>query len=167
MTEPRITDAAAAAGLLESAFGTILAERMQDVPILNPALAVEAVGLREWQGHWLGALVTPWFINLVVLPGSAGWRAVPDRDSVWYAFPSGRFEFIAGSEPGLGPYHACSLFSPVQEFGDHETARETARVALESLFDPALLGEAPAREQPDGPQLSRRDFLRGAAATRS
>ena len=166
MTEPRITDPAAAAGRLETAFKAILDERMQDVPIVNPALAVEAVGLREWQGHWLGALVTPWFINLVVLPGSGTWRAVPDRDSVWYAFPSGRFEFIAGSEPGLGPYHACSLFSPVQEFGDHETARETARVALESLFDPALLGEAPERDEPDGKPLSRRDFLRGAAATR-
>ena len=166
MTEPCITDATAAAGRLETAFKAILDERMQDVPIVNPALAVEAVGLREWQGHWLGALVTPWFINLVVLPGSGTWRAVPDRDSVWYAFPSGRFEFIAGSEPGLGPYHACSLFSPVQEFGDHETARETARVALESLFDPALLGEAPERDDPDGKPLSRRDFLRGAAATR-
>lgn len=166
MTELRIPDAAAAAGRLEAAFKAILDERMQDVPIINPDLAVEAVGIREWQGHWLGALVTPWFINLMVLPGSGEWRAVPDRDSVWYAFPSGRFEFIAGSEPGLGPYHACSLFSPVQEFGDHDTARETARVALESLFDPALLGEAPAPEGPDGKPLSRRDFLRGAAATR-
>lgn len=166
MTEPRIAGPADAAARLEAAFKAILDERMRDVPIVNPALAVEAVGLREWQGHWLGALVTPWFINLVVLPGSGTWHAVPDRDSVWYAFPSGRFEFIAGSEPGLGPYHACSLFSPVQEFGDHETARETARVALESLFDPALLGEAPARDEPDGKPLSRRDFLRGAAATR-
>jgi len=166
MTEPHIPDAQTAAGRLEATFGAILAERMQDVPILNPALAVEAVGLRDWQGHWLGALVTPWFINLVVLPGSGAWHAVADRESVWYAFPSGRFEFIAGSEPGLGSYHACSLFSPVQEFADHETARETARVALESLFDPAQLGESSGSDQPDGPQLSRRDFLRGAAATR-
>ena len=159
-----LADAAEAAGRLEATFQRILETRMDGVPILNPALAVEAVGFRPWQSHWLGALVTPWFINLVVLPGDGAWRSVPDRDSVWYAFPAGRFEFIAGSEPGLGPYHACSLFSPVGEFGDHETARETARVALESLFDPSLLGESPRTGDPEGRPMSRRDFLRGASA---
>jgi len=166
MTDGPIATAVEAAERLEKAFRGILETRMEGVPILNPALSVEAVGLRAWQGHWIGALVTPWFINLVVLPGDGAWRAVPDRDSVWYAFPAGRFEFIAGSECGLGPYHACSLFSPVREFGDHDTARETARVALESLFDPSLLGEASPSADPDGPQMSRRDFLRGATATR-
>ena len=164
MTDGPITTTVEAARRLEVTFRRILETRMQGVPILNAALSVEAVGLRAWQDHWIGALVTPWFINLVMLPGSGPWRSVPDRDSVWYAFPAGRFEFIAGSEPGLGPYHACSLFSPVSEFGDHETARETARVALESLFDPSLLGESPPSADPDGPQMSRRDFLRGASA---
>ena len=165
MTEPAVT-ADEAASRLETTFGTIGRERMQDVPILNPALRVEAIGMRAWQGNWLGALVTPWFINLVLLPGQGPWRSVADRDSVWPAFPSGKFEFIAGSETDLGPFHACSLFSPVLEFADHETARETARVALESLFDPSLLGEEPATRSADGPGMSRRDFLRGAAATR-
>jgi len=157
----------AAAVRLEASFEAIRRERMQDVPILNHAIRIEAIGMRAWQGHWLGALVTPWFINLVVLPGGGAWRNTAERDSVWYAFPGGRFEFIAGSEPGLGEYHACSLFSPVLEFADHETARETARVALESLFDPSLLGERPATRDGGGPGMSRRDFLRGAAATRS
>lgn len=165
MTEPAVT-ADEAVSRLETTFGAIRRDRMQDVPILNPALQVEAIGMRAWQGHWLGALVTPWFINLVLLPGQGAWRSVADRDSVWHAFPSGKFEFIAGSEPGLGAFHACSLFSPVLEFADHETARETARVALESLFDPSLLGEKPATRSVDGPDMSRRDFLRGAAATR-
>ena len=166
MTEPA-RSAAEAAERLETAFRRIRDERMAGVPILNPALSVEAVALREWQGHWLGALVTPWFINLVVLPGSGPWRSVPDRDSVWHAFPSGRFEFIGGSEPGVGPYHACSLFSPVLEFADHDTARETARVAVESLFDPGLLGESTEGESGGKGGMSRRDFLRGASATRS
>jgi [NiFe] hydrogenase assembly HybE family chaperone len=166
-----MTDATDSAGeigaRLEATFGAIQRERMQDVPIMNQALTVQAIGLRAWQGHWLGALVTPWFINLIVLPGGGSWRSAGGGESVWYAFPSGRFEFIAGSEPGLGEYHACSLFSPVLEFVDQETACETARVALESLFDPSMLGEKPANRSPDGPGMSRRDFLRGAAATRS
>lgn len=166
MIEPA-QSAAEAAARLETAFGRIRDERMAGVPILNAAVEVEAVGLRPWQGHWLGALVTPWFINLVLLPGEGAWRAATDRESVWHAFPTGRFEFIAASEPGVGPFHACSLFSPVLEFADHATARETARVAVESLFDAALLGESAPAPEPDGPALSRRDFLRGASATRS
>ncbi len=162
--EGPIASAAEAAGRLEATFRGILETRMEGVPILNKALSVEAVGLRAWQSHWIGALVTPWFINLMVLPGDGPWRSVPDRDSVWHAFPAGRFEFIAGSEPGLGPYHACSLFSPVGEFGDQDTARETARVALESLFDPSLLGESPRTGDSEGRPMSRRDFLRGASA---
>jgi [NiFe] hydrogenase assembly HybE family chaperone len=166
MTEA-IVSAAEAGARLEATFGTIHRERMLDVPILNTALEVGVVGMRPWQGHWLGALVTPWFINLMVLPGEGEWRKAADRESVWYAFPSGRFQFIAGSEPGLGPYHACSLFSPVLEFADQETALETARVAIESLFDPSLLGEATEPEGKDVPEMTRRDFLRGATATKS
>lgn len=159
-------DAATAKARLENAFRRIREERMQDVPILNPALEVEAIGLRDWQGLWLGALVSPWFINLVVLPGSGPWHATAERESAWYAFPSGRFEFIAAVEPGIGEFHACSLFSPVLEFADHQAACETARIALDSLFDPTLLGE-PAPRQDGEAAMSRRDFLRGASATRS
>lgn len=154
-------DAAILATRLEGAFRDIWQTRMQDVPVVNAALHVEAVGLRPWNGHWLCALVTPWFINLVVLRGNGDWRAVPDRDSVWYEFPTGRFEFLGSSEPGLGEFHACSLFSPVLEFADHDTARETARAALQALFDPSLLGEPPPDAKAAGRGMSRRDFLRG------
>ena len=41
---------------------------MAGVPMLNPALRVQAVGFRHWQSHWLGVLVTPWFMNLMLLP---------------------------------------------------------------------------------------------------
>lgn len=172
MTEPvpapaPATDLAASAARLEDAFRLIWRERMQDVPILNKSLEVEAVGLRTWNGCVLGALVTPWFINLVLLPGDGPWRAVRQTESVWYAFPSGRFQFIAAVEPGLGEFHCCSLLSPVLEFADHETARETARVAVESLFDPTLLGEEQRAPGGERGAMSRRDFLRGASATRS
>ncbi len=157
---------AVVAARLEATFEMIRLERMQDVPILNAALKVEAVGLRPWNGCVLGALVTPWFINLVVLPGEGPWRSVRPTESVWYAFPSGRFQFIAFAEPALGEYHACSLLSPVLEFADHETAREMARVAVESLFDPTLLGEAPPPPAEDAPEsVSRRNFLRGASGS--
>ena len=59
---------------------SVLRERMAGVPILNPALSVQTVDFSPWRGHWLGALVTPWFINLVVMPlDPAAWRSAPER----------------------------------------------------------------------------------------
>ena len=41
---------------------------MKGMPIYNPTLAVEAVGFREHEGRQVGVMVTPWFMNLTVLP---------------------------------------------------------------------------------------------------
>ena len=66
MTEPvALPDPSAR---IEAAFRAILETRMRGLPVLNPAVEVEAVGFRAWEGHWLGMLVTPWFINLMLLP---------------------------------------------------------------------------------------------------
>ena len=39
----------------------------------------------------------------------------------------------------------CSLFSPMQDFVDQEGAIATAQAALDALFDPRLLDNAPKR----------------------
>ena len=41
---------------------------MQGLGFVNPALRVEAVAFEPWDGHWLGVMVTPWSINLLLLP---------------------------------------------------------------------------------------------------
>jgi [NiFe] hydrogenase assembly HybE family chaperone len=121
---------------LQRAFTVIHDTRMRDLPLVNPALQVEAVGFRRWNGLWLGALVTPWFINLMLLPDApALWPKRRVGEKVTFAFPAGRFEFIAGEELSFGKYLACSLFSPVFEFADHETARLAATMSLAGLFD--------------------------------
>lgn len=165
--------------LLERTFARIHATRMQGLPFLNPALRVEAVGLRRWEGRWLGVLVTPWFMSLVLLPDvPAAWQHAALGKSVAYALPAGVFQFIGGHEPGLGEYQSCSLFSPVFEFADQDGARATAQAALAALFDagsraglegpgtPAATrhaADAPAVLPVEAPRpaLSKRDFLRG------
>ena len=64
-----VSDADLVGQRLESAFERVRRERMIDVPMLNPRLAVQAVGFRDWRGGWLGILITPWFMNLMLLPG--------------------------------------------------------------------------------------------------
>lgn len=165
---------------IERVFAEIHATRMQGMPFVNPALRVEAVGFRRWDGRWLGVLITPWFMNLMLVPDAdAGWHHVRYGDSVSYALPAGVFEFISAREPMLGDYQMCSLFSPMFEFVDPDGARATAVAALAALFDaqsragaegpgtalaattdPAA-GSAPRSDAAPAPAVSKRDFLRG------
>ena len=71
------------------------------------------------------------------------------------------FGFIAAHDRALGEYHACSLFSPMFEFADHDTARVAASAARAALLDPAT-GEAPPEPEAAAaaPVMTKRDFLR-------
>jgi len=160
------------AGALEAVFRTILRQQMRDVPMVNPALAVEALGFRPWGDHWLGILITPWFMNLWLMPRvTAKWQAIADGASRHYVFPAGVFEFIGARHPSLGDYQACSLFSPMFEFANAQGAHDTAVAALDALFDgahrepvdvPASRPAAAASDPAAGAGvLSKRAFLFG------
>lgn len=148
-----MTEAQTATRSLEAAFTKVWCERMNGVPILNPHLHVEAVGSREWNGHWLSVLITPWFINLMLLPQHGdvvpNWFMLRTGEKVTHRFPAGRFDFIAGDEGELGRYLMCSLFSPVLEFENQEAARVAAASALEALFDASLDPDREAQRQSD------------------
>ncbi len=155
------------AAALQARFEHIQQHQMAGVPMLNPALHVQAIGFRPWSEHWLGVLVTPWFMNLVLFPRQREhWLPVGERESRHYAFPAGVFEFIGSHDAQLGDYQACSLFSPMFEFTDHAAAHDTAVAALAALFDPAHRpgSDAPPAEPAapaPAPALSKRDFLFG------
>jgi [NiFe] hydrogenase assembly HybE family chaperone len=123
---------------LEAAFRAVDAERMQGLPFVNAAIDVEAIGFAPWRHYWLGVMLTPWSMNLLLAPREPGaWRPLPPGDKRRYTFPAGIYDFIGAREESIGEYLVCSLFSPVLEFADHATARQTATFALEALFDPA------------------------------
>jgi [NiFe] hydrogenase assembly HybE family chaperone len=136
----------------EMAFTRVWLERMAGLPFLNERLRVEALGFRDWRGVRVGALVTPWSVNLLVLPAAnAVLPHVRPGDTHAWSFPSGDYGFDGHDDSDLGCYHQYSLFSPVAEFETHEEAVTVALAALEALFRPA----EPAH-------LSRRGLLLGA-----
>lgn len=136
-----------AAGL-EAEFTRIQRERMADVPVLNPALQVQAVGFTDWGGYCLGVLITPWFMNLMLLPQHDDeWAQLPAGTSISQRFPSGNYEFILGEEERIGRYLMCSLFSPVFEFQDQAAAVVTAEAVLEGLMDADNRDGAATRER--------------------
>lgn len=119
---------------LEAAFARIERECMSGLPLLNPALRVQALDFTRWQGHWLGALVTPWFLNLVLVPGNAAsWRTAGEGERVFHHFGAGDFAFLGNDEPEVGEFQSCSLVSPMGQFPDQDHAGATARAALRML----------------------------------
>jgi [NiFe] hydrogenase assembly HybE family chaperone len=148
--------------VLEAAFLRVLREHMQDMPMVNPALSVEAVGFQPWSAFWLGVLVTPWFMNILLMPREpAAWQPIPERACRRYVFPAGVFEFIGARHALLGDYQACSLFSPMFEFDGPETARATALAALNALLDD---GKPQPEIQAVAADASKRRFLFGSSA---
>jgi [NiFe] hydrogenase assembly HybE family chaperone len=160
------------APVVERVFNRIAATGMAGLPLNNPALRVEAVGFRPWNGVWVGVLVTPWAINLMLLPGNGAiFRALLLDEKQTWRFPSGDYDFMGGNDEELGPYQFCSLFSPAFEFEAHEDARAAAEAVIEELMsvegtaaddaaavqERARLEGRPLVEQP----VSRRNFLRG------
>ena len=121
---------------LESVFTRIHQQRMQDVPICNEKIQVQAVGFQTWQDCYLGVLITPWFMNLMLLPRNQDdWQKLNQLESCSHCFPSGRYQFLVGYESELGKYQSCSLFSPMFEFVDHLAAYETASVVVKELMN--------------------------------
>lgn len=155
---------------LEQVFRQIQAQRMDGVPVINPRLRVQAVGFHPRDDAFLGVLITPWFMNLVLLPEEGdGWQELPVGSTVPHRFPAGEYDFIVGHEEGLGRYQSCSLFSPMFEFADMEAAVATAEAALGALLSPAEPAPETATPTPvetvverrlERP-VSRREMLRG------
>lgn len=124
-------------------------QRMRTLPVYNPHLEVQIIGLQPWKEYLLCVAVTPWCMNILLLPGDDGGRRM-EGTSRDVDFPSGSYSFIAGQLEGIGALEHCSLFSPMEQFNDPAVAGEVARHALQELL-----------QEPEPPTLSRRNFLRG------
>jgi [NiFe] hydrogenase assembly HybE family chaperone len=128
---------------------TAAGQRMRGLPVYNEKLDIRMVGLQRWRDGMLCIAVTPWCMNILLLPGESAPRRLEGtaRD---VEFPSGSYSFVAGELAGVGPMESCSLFSPMEQFDDPEVAVEVARHAIRELL-----------REPGAPAMSRRRFMRG------
>ncbi|MEM6422486.1 MAG: [NiFe]-hydrogenase assembly chaperone HybE [Pseudomonadota bacterium] len=133
----------AATAALVAEFTEIWHAKMRDVPMVNKALRVQAVGFTLHEGRPLGVLVSPWFMNLMMLPGEEDdWSALVPCTKELIGFPSGTYEFIHNVREQAGGYKACSLFSPMSEFTTQAQAVDVARAVMVALFDEANRAES-------------------------
>ncbi len=145
---------------LEQLYQQILQQRMLNLPMVNPALKVQALDFKIYADYWVGILLTPWFMNLMLLPEQAAvWENLETGEKISCQFPSGLYQFIVGKEPSLGHYASCSLYSPMFQFDQQSVAESAAQAAWKALFMEAEVINASL--QPKAQTISRRDLLRG------
>jgi [NiFe] hydrogenase assembly HybE family chaperone len=115
-------------------FESVYRLHMQGLPIVNARLQVEAVGFRVYDGDQLGVLITPWFMNLILLPAGDDWSGCQQGSTERIEFPSGPIEFTVARDDELGCYLTAVLFRSVSDVPDQDTARGIAKQIMQELF---------------------------------
>ncbi len=156
------------AATIEKTFTKIHLENMQGIPILNPAIEVQAVGFQHYQGRVLGVIITPWLMNVVILPTEdEDWSSMELGHKQPHKFPAKTCKFMVNNIEGIGPCQTHSLYSPMRDFACHEQALKMAQDFLETLMidkeptaedmvDEDLLGRVMRGE--DTPEINLDDF---------
>ncbi len=122
------------AARVEQVYERIRRERFAGLGLQRAGLRVQAVDFHCWQGNWLGALVTPWCLSLLLLPGPRGRWVMPAGNArLPLRFPAGIIGFLGNQEPGLGPYLSAALLAGMQAFERQQQAVRAARDALMAL----------------------------------
>ncbi|MGE5472006.1 MAG: [NiFe]-hydrogenase assembly chaperone HybE [Bacteroidota bacterium] len=127
----------------------------------NAALRVEVIGFGRCAGDWLGIVVTPWFVRLLLLPGGGQlWGEIPLGQRRYLELPGGTLPFVADTIDQLGQYQYSTLVAPLSLVPDMAAARRIAADTLQAFVGTApspAPGEPP--EEPKAP-VSRRGFFR-------
>jgi len=143
-------------------------------PPVNAALSCRALGFARYRGDWLGVVITPWFVDLYLLPGGGElWGDIPSGQRRYVELPRGTVPFTAANNPQIGPYQYSPLISPVGVLPDMAAAMKLANDVLSGIFgelaQPLPVSPTPqgASDQVGNPGLtSRRGFLRRLAGKR-
>ena len=149
-----------AAKKLESCFQVVLTENMQGINILNHELHVEAVEFQEWQGRTLGMVITPWFVNLIMLPNAEDdWHLQDLGQKQTYLFPSKDLEMMVNEIDNFGFVRSYSLYSPCKDLPNQESARIAAAMFLRDLLDETKRVEPTYSEEQIARYLEKEDMI--------
>ncbi len=120
---------------LQNIFNQILQDQMQGIPIVNHSLNVQSIGFQEYQNRTLGIVITPWFMNLFLLPGKTDqWSDMESGKKIPQQFPSGTYKFMVNDFDGIGPCLTHSLYSPMQRFSNQQQAIQVANEFMTTLM---------------------------------
>jgi [NiFe] hydrogenase assembly HybE family chaperone len=146
---------------LVASFTRIGEETMRGLPFYNDKLMVEAIGFERFGDDWLGALITPWFLNLMLIPDQPlPYAEAANGRKREVLLPGGALTFLCGGTDDFGLFHAYSMTSPVDIYKTQEQARAAARRGLARICAPPQEDSASVSQGEKG--LSRRTLFRFA-----
>jgi [NiFe] hydrogenase assembly HybE family chaperone len=98
---------------LVASFERIGRESMRGLPFYNEALSVEAIGFERFGEGWIGVLITPWFMNLMLVSD----QPIPYAETAngkkrTIELPGGPVKLLCGGTEDFGMFHAHSIACP-------------------------------------------------------
>lgn len=147
---------------LETHFKSVHKDEMDDLKLCNKNVHVEGIGFHLHDNHWIGIMITPWFLNLMIIPQSGQpWPELTEgrgKDIV-LEFPCGNLKFAPRIDPVIGSHLCCLLASPLNDYKTHD---EVVSIAHQVLAD---LQRIPMKAVEEPVSLSRRSLFTNIAAT--
>ena len=136
-SEPKAPPETARVKALVASFERIGGESMRGLPFYNEALSVEAVGFDRLGDGWLGVLITPWFMNLMLVSE----QPIPYVEAAngkkrTVELPGGPVKFLCGGTEDFGMFDAHSIASAMNVYRSQAQARAAARLALARMRTP-------------------------------
>jgi [NiFe] hydrogenase assembly HybE family chaperone len=143
-------------------FDEILRHRMQGLPFLNTALEVRAIDFARVRGDWLGGLVSPWCVQLMLLPGGGTlWADASPGTRTAVELPVGSLPFIADAgDETLPAFQYFPLLNTASVLADMRSAEWVVRDALRTALTVPAAAEPPAPAPAPAVDPGRRRFLR-------
>ncbi|WP_324018572.1 hydrogenase-2 assembly chaperone [Aeromonas caviae] len=141
--------------LLVAQYERIAQQEMQALPFYHPAMPIVAE-CTLFEGQWLGCVLTPWMLSVVVLPGpDLLWPVRSSSDRLALQLPCGNLTFMVGTLPETGQLLACSLMSPI----DPHLGADEGRALVSSTLK--MLLSLPVQQGEGGVDLGRRRLFGG------
>lgn len=130
------------APMLVAQYERIAREEMQALPFYHATMPIEAECVL-FEEQWLGCVLTPWMLSVVVLPGPDQlWPVRCSSERLALQLPCGNMTFMVGELPESGQLLACSLMSPLDPHLGAEQGRSLVSSTLKMLLSlPVQQGE--------------------------